>query len=319
MAKEKKTSLSDAVKSLEKEYGEGLVLQGADSIPVRGVIPFSYPSLNMITGIGGIARGRIIEIHGLDGTFKTSFLLDLIAQEQKLGGKCVFIDAEYSYDPEYAIRLGVNVEELIVIQPSTAEEAFTATERLVDTGEVSLIGVDSIAALSPNAEAQNDFGASNMGVFARLFGQFFRKMTSKLGKSGCTLVFLNQLRDGLGGYVVQKVTPGGNALRFYASMRFEISKSNIKEGTDVKGVTLKVKTVKNKLGIPFQTTELEAIYEQGIDHIKDLIAVACYKGIIQKQGAGWMTYGDVKIQGVDNFKQLLSDNPELYEEIKNKL
>lgn len=321
MAKEKKQleSLEDVLKSIEKDFGEGIISMGNKELGALEVIPFTIPSMNRITTIGGVPKGRIIEFHGMDGTFKTTFTLDLILSCQRAGGKCAFIDAEYSFSPEYAEALGVNVEDLILIHPSSAEEAFAVLERLTDTKQIDLLILDSIAALSPSTELANEFGTSNMGVMARLMGQFFRKLVAKVGKANMALVMINQLREQLGGYVPMKTTPGGNALRFYASMRFEISKSPIKEGKEIKGVNLTVKCVKNKLGVPYLQTEVEAIYGQGIDVIKDLINEACIMGIIDKAGAGWMTYKEIKIQGLDAMKQLVLDNEELYSELENQV
>lgn len=319
MAKEEKKNLESILNSLKKDYGNEILSYGNDKVGDFGTIPFGTHSLDAITGIGGIPKGRVTELHGMDGTFKTTFTLELARECQQQNGKVAFIDAEYAFSAEYAETLGVNTEDILLIHPASAEECFSVIERLVESKEIDLIILDSLAALSPNAELANEFGSSNMGVMARLMGQFFRKVVAKIGKTGCTLVIINQLRESLGGYVPLKTTPGGNALKFFASMRFEITKSAIKEGTAVKGVNLKVKCVKNKLATPFLTTELECIYGQGIDKLKDLIEVACDKGIITKGGAGWMTYEDVKIQGADNMKIFLLENKDKLEEIKNKL
>lgn len=317
--KQEKTSLNDVLLGITKDFGEGIISKGSEEIGQLEIIPFSISSMNRITGIGGIPKGRITEFHGMDGTFKTTFCLDLLSECQKSGGTVAFIDAEYSFSPEYAEILGVNNNNLILIHPSSAEEAFSVIEKLVDSGEVDAIVLDSIASLSPSTELANDFGASNMGVMARLMGQFFRKITAKAGKTNTALIFINQLREMLGGYVPMKTTPAGNAIKFYASMRFEITKSVIKEGTDIKGVNLKVKCIKNKLSTPFLTTEIEAIYGKGIDKLKDLINECILSGIIKSGGAGWLTYEEIKIQGVDKFKQFILDNPEFENEIKNKI
>lgn len=321
MAKEKieKESLEQVVKTIQKDYGEGILSYGHEEIGNLGVIPFGITSLDMITGIGGLAKGRITEIFGMDGTFKTTIALYAIAECQKQGGTAAFIDAEYAFLPEYAERLGVNTEKLILVHPASAEEAFTILEKLVDSGKVDIIVLDSLAALSPMTELANDFGTSNMGVMARLTGQFFRKITAKIGRTGTALIMLNQLREQLGGYVPIKTTPGGNACRFYASLRLEIGKSAIKEGVDIKGVTLKLKTVKNKLSVPYLTTELEAMFGEGIDKMKDIINTAVTLGVINKAGAGWMTYKEIKVQGNDAFKALLEDNEELMIEIVNAI
>ena len=322
MAKEKvvkEESLQDSLNEISKEFGEGVITYASEEIGNLEVIPFGILSVDAITGIGGVPRGRVTEIHGMDGTFKTTFTLELVKQAQSQGLTCAFIDAEYSYYPEYAETIGVDNEKLILIHPASAEEALGIIDKLVETKKIDLIILDSIAALSPNAELQNVFGASNMGVMARLMGQFFRKVTAKIGKTGTTLVMLNQLREALGGYVPMKTTPAGNALRFYASLRFELSKSQIKEGTEVKGVTIKVKCVKNKLATPFLTTEVECIYGQGIDKMKDFVNMAIELDIIHKAGAGWCTYKDIKVQGVDVLTQILKDNDELRLEIEQQI
>ncbi len=312
-----KEKFSDVVIEMNKEFEEGVFSYGNEEIGNLGVIPFGILSLDGITGIGGIAKGRISEIHGMDGSFKTTLALHLIVECQKTGGTCAFIDAEYAYLPEYAEKIGVDNDKLILVHPASAEEAYKAIEKLVDSKRIDLIVLDSLAALSPVTELTNDFGSSNMGVMARLTGQFFRKITAKVGKTGTALVILNQLREQLGGYVPMKTTPGGNAVRFYASLRLEISKAAIKVGTDVKGVTLKVKTVKNKLSEPYLITELEAIFGEGINKRKDMLNVATTLDIISKSGAGWLTYKDHKIQGIDNFIKLLGDNEELQKEIED--
>lgn len=320
MGKEQKPQdLKNILKEMQKDYGEGIFTYGSEEVGQLEVIPFSIPSMNRITGIGGIPKGRVTEFSGMDGCFKSTFCLDLVAECQKSGGTAAYVDAEYSYSPEYGEVLGVNNETLLLFHPASAEEAFSIIERLVDSGQVDLIVLDSTTSLSPSTELNNEFGTANMGVMARLNGQFFRKITAKVGKSNTALVLIAQLRESLGGYVPMKVVPGGNATRFYASLRFEISKSAIKEGTDVMGVTLKVKCIKNKLSVPFKTTEVEAMFGIGIDKLKDLINEAIHFGIISKGGAGWLTYGESKVQGVDNFKQLLQDNEEFKEAIINQI
>jgi len=316
----KAVDLKDVLAEIEKEYGEGTISKGRENLGPIDVIPFSIPSMNRISGIGGIARGRITEFHGMDGTYKSTLAFDLIRSCQEMGGTAILVDAEYAYSEEYAASCGVDIDELIVVHTESAEKTFTIMEKLVATKKADLIVVDSIAALSPETELENEFGKSNIGVMARLMGQMFRKVVATVGKTNTALVFINQLREQLGGYVPMKTTPGGNALRFYASMRFEINKTQIKDGTDIKGVTLKVRCVKNKLGIPYLTTELESIYGKGIDIQKDLITECAEANIIKKGGAGWFELSEgVKLQGLDNVKQFLIDNPEFEEELKEKL
>ena len=310
--------LDSVLKSLEKD-SPGLVTFAKELEGKLEVIPFTIPSLDAITGVGGVVKGRMTEIFGMDGTFKTTLALYAIAEAQRRGGMCAFIDAEFAFSAEYAEKIGVDIDQLILIHPSSAEEAFNVMEKLIDTKEIDLIVLDSIASLSPSTELANEFGSSNMGVMARLIGQMLRKLTAKLGKSNTALILINQLREQLGGYVPMKTTPGGNAPRFYATLRLEIKKAAIKDGKEQTGVTLTVKTVKNKLSTPFLETELEAMFGEGIDIEKDLIKTAVERGIIQKAGAGWMTYGEVKLQGLDKFKAFFSDNPEAFEDLKKLL
>lgn len=317
---EKKVELKDVLAGISKELGEGAINYAQEEMGSLEVIPFSIPSVNRITGIGGVPRGRLTEFHGMDGTFKTTFTLDLIKNAQSMGITCAFIDAEFSYSPEYAEKLGVDNSKLILVKPNSAEEAFGVMEKLIDSGQVECIVLDSIAALSPETELENEFGKSNIGVMARLMNQALRKLTAKAGKNNVALIFINQLREMLGGYVPMKTTPGGNGVRFYASMRFEISKSQVKDGTDVIGVNLKVKCVKNKLATPYLIAEVEAIYGVGIDVQKDLINECVEAGILSKAGAGWLQLAEgVKVQGLDNAKQFLIDNPEFEQELINKL
>jgi recombination protein RecA len=324
MAKEKKEvvkiELQDTIKELNKDYGENFITNGSDDSVITGVIPFNIPSLDFITQIGGVPRGRVIEFSGMDGTHKTYLNLCLIASEQQLGGICALVNAEFSFDPIFAASLGVDLNKLILVHPDSTEQAFNALERLAASGKVSLIVVDSFTALSPETEKANDFGASNMGVAARLNSQLFRKIVSKLSKSGTTLSIINQLREKLGGYVVTKTVPGGNALLFYASMRFECKKSKIEGDTEHKGINLEVKTIKNKFGIPYLKAEFEIIFGEGIDIIKDLINVAINLEIFEKKNAGWIVLTpELKLQGVESVKQHLLDNPEFMEVIESQI
>lgn len=322
MAKEKKekSELQDVIKNLNKDFGDGFITNGSHESNVIGVIPFNLLSLDMITQIGGVPRGRVIEFSGMDGSHKTYLNYLLVASEQSIGGICALVNAEYSFDPVFAESLGVDVDKLIVVNPSSTEQAFNAIEQLASSGEITLIVVDSFTALSPETEQSNDFGASNIGVAARLNSQLFRKIVSKLSKTNTTLCVINQLREKLGSYVPTKTVPGGNAILFYASMRFECSKSKIEGDKDNKGINLKVKIIKNKLGIPYLITEFEIIFGEGIDKIKDLIRIALDLGIFTKQGAGWITLTpELKLQGEDKVKQHLLDNPEYAQAIEQQI
>lgn len=310
--------LDDLFKDITKEEGEGVIAYAKEEVGNVEYSSFGIKSLDSITG-GGIPKGRIVEIFGPDGSYKTTIALMGLAEAQKSGVRCAFINAEFTFDNVYAESLGVNTDDLIIVNTSTTEKVFDIAMRLIDTGEVGLIVIDSVASLVPKAENEGDFGASNMGVAARLMGQLYRKITEKLNKNNCSLILINQLRDKLGGYVVTKTTPGGNATAFYATLRLDIKKAAIKKGDDVVGVKLTIKTMKNKLGTPFLTTEVDTIYGEGVDIVKDILGVAVDKGVIEKGGAGWLTYNGTKVQGLDNFKQLCKDNPELLEEIKSKI
>lgn len=311
--KEKK-DLASVITSIQKKLGKNTIKFGSKEEKVD-VIPFSIPSMNKITGIGGIPKGRLVEFHGMDGTFKSTFALDIIKNAQAKGLVCVYVDAEYTFSAEYAEKVGVDVESLVIIQPNSAEEAFDLMEQLIDSGEIGVIVLDSLAALSPQTELENEFGKANIGVMARLVGQALRKLTGKIGKTNTALVFLNQLREQLGGYVVMKTTPGGNAVKFYASMRFECSKLQMKEGNEVIGANIKVKVVKNKLAIPFKTTELEVVYGEGFNIDADLIEQLIEENIIEKAGAGWITIEGQKFQGIDKVVNFLNDNLELKEKL----
>lgn len=312
-----KIKLDVLLKEFDKQE-KGMVKFAKEDIGKQEFIPFGIPSVDNITGVGGIGRGRITEISGMDGTFKTTLALNATKEAQKVGDTCAFIDVEHAFSPEYAEKIGVDTSKLILVHPNSAEEAFLVMERLIDTGEIGLIVLDSIAALCPTTEQENEFGKSNIGVMARLMGQMLRKLTAKISKTNTAVILLNQQREMLGGYVPMKTTPGGNSVRFYSSLRLEVTKAAIKEGTDVIGVTLKVKCIKNKLQIPFKIAEIEAIFGEGIDILKDILGLAIDKGIITKGGA-WLAYKDIKLQGIDKFKQLCQDNPELLEEIKSQL
>ena len=313
-------SLTEVLSGINKDYGKGTVrtLSDNDSETDIEFIPSGSINLNLALGIGGYPRGRIIEIYGQESSGKTTLTLHAIAEEQKLGGTAVFIDAEHSFDRTYAESLGINLEKLIISQPDNGEQALEIADRLSRSGEVSLIIIDSVAALTPKAEIEGEMGDSKMGLHARLMSQALRKMNGSLYKNKCTMIFINQLRDKIGVmFGNPETTTGGNALKFYASVRLDIRKQSqpIKDGDDAVGSRVKVKVVKNKVAPPFKTAEFDIIYGEGISMVSELIDIAVQKEIIKKAGS-WYSYNETKLgQGKDTVKSVLNDNPELLEEI----
>ena len=313
-------SLTEVLSGINKDYGKGTVrtLSDNDSETDIEFIPSGSINLNLALGIGGYPRGRIIEIYGQESSGKTTLTLHAIAEEQKLGGTAVFIDAEHSFDRTYAESLGINLEKLIISQPDNGEQALEIADRLSRSGEVSLIIIDSVAALTPKAEIEGEMGDSKMGLHARLMSQALRKMNGSLYKNKCTMIFINQLRDKIGVmFGNPETTTGGNALKFYASVRLDIRKQSqpIKDGDDAVGSKVKVKVVKNKVAPPFKTAEFDIIYGEGISMVSELIDIAVQKEIIKKAGS-WYSYNETKLgQGKDTVKSVLNDNPELLEEI----
>ena len=313
-------SLTEVLSGINKDYGKGTVrtLSDNDSETDIEFIPSGSINLNLALGIGGYPRGRIIEIYGQESSGKTTLTLHAIAEEQKLGGTAVFIDAEHSFDRTYAESLGINLEKLIISQPDNGEQALEISDRLSRSGEVSLIIIDSVAALTPKAEIEGEMGDSKMGLHARLMSQALRKMNGSLYKNKCTMIFINQLRDKIGVmFGNPETTTGGNALKFYASVRLDIRKQSqpIKDGDDAVGSKVKVKVVKNKVAPPFKTAEFDIIYGEGISMVSELIDIAVQKEIIKKAGS-WYSYNETKLgQGKDTVKSVLNDNPELLEEI----
>ncbi len=315
-------ALETALAQIEKQFGKGSVMRlGDENRPPVQVIPTGSVAVDVALGVGGLPRGRIIEIYGPESSGKTTLALHAIANAQKQGGIAAFIDAEHALDPEYAQKLGVDIDALLVSQPDTGEQALEIADMLVRSGAISLIVVDSVAALVPRAEIEGEMGDSHVGVQARLMSQALRKLTGALSNSGTTMIFINQLREKIGVmFGSPETTTGGKALKFYASVRIDIRRIEaLKDGTDIVGNRTRVKVVKNKVAPPFKQAEFDILYGHGISREGSLIDMGVDQGIIKKAGA-WYTYeGDQLGQGKENARQFLIDNPELATEIETKI
>jgi recombination protein RecA len=325
MQEERKRVLEDALKRIKKEFGEGAVMFLGEK-PVEEVSTISTGSISIdrATGIGGVPRGRITEIFGPESSGKTTLALHVIANVQKEGGVAAFIDAEHALDPAYAKKLGINLEELLVSQPDSGEQALEIAETLVRSGAVDVIVIDSVAALVPEAEIKGDMGDAHVGLQARLMSQALRKLTAATSRSNCALIFINQVREKIGmmGYGgPQETTTGGRALKFYASMRMDIrSIGQIKEKGDERiGHKAKIKIVKNKLAPPFREAIVEIYYGEGISREADIINLGEELGLIKKSGS-WFSYGDIRLgQGKENARIFLKENPEIAKELEEKI
>ena len=304
---------------MDKTYGKGAVMRMGDAA-VEEVETISSGSLglDLALGIGGYPRGRIVEIYGPEASGKTTLTLHAIAEAQKKGGIAAFIDAEHAFDRVYAEKLGINTEELIISQPDNGEQALEIADNLIRSGAIDIIIIDSVAALTPKSEIEGEMGDSKVGLQARLMSQALRKLTGTISKTHCVCVFINQLREKIGVmFGNPETTTGGNALKFYSSVRLDIRRSSqIKNGDQVEGNRVRVKVVKNKVAPPFRQAEFDIMYGEGISKVGELIDLGVEHGIVQKSGS-WFSYGDTKLgQGRDAVKQLLKDNPELAEEIE---
>ena len=319
---EKKAALDDALKSIEKQFGKGSVMRLGERPKVDGdVIPTGSILLDNALGVGGYPRGRIIEIYGPESSGKTTLALEAIAQCQKKGGRAVFVDAEHAIDPEYAAKLGVDIDELILSQPDSGEQALEITEMLAASGAVDVIVVDSVAALVPQAELDGTMADNQVGLQARLMSKGMRKIAGILNKSGTVVIFINQIREKVGVmYGNPETTTGGRALKFYATIRMEIRRAEpIKNGSDIVGNTAKIKVVKNKVAPPFRACTIEIIYGEGISKFGEIIDIAESKGILRKAG-NWFSYKDEKIgNGREATKRFLIDHPEVCEEIEAQI
>jgi recombination protein RecA len=319
---EKVKALDQALGQIEKHYGKGAIMRlGADQKIDVAVIPTGCLSLDLALVIGGIPRGRVTEIYGPEASGKTTLTLQVIAEAQKLGGVAAFIDAEHALDVTYARRLGVRTEDLLISQPDSGEQAMEIAEILVRSNAVDIVVVDSVAALVPRSEIEGDMGDAQMGSQARLMSQALRKLTGTIGKTQTAMVFINQIRHKIGVmFGNPETTTGGNALKFYASLRLDIRRvTAIKEGNDVIGSHTRVKVVKNKLAPPFKEAEFDIMFGQGISKEGDLLDLAAEQNLIQKSGA-WYSYGSERIgQGRENAKTYLKEHPEVVEELNHKI
>ena len=319
---ERKAALDAALKQIEKEFGKGSVMRLGDTIDKKvEVIPTGSISLDKALGVGGYPKGRIIEIYGPESSGKTTFALHAIANAQKEGGFAAFIDAEHALDPVYAKNLGVDVENLILSQPDSGEQALEIAEALIKSGSVDVIVIDSVAALVPEAELNGEMGDNHVGLHARLMSQAMRKMSGLISKTNCVAIFINQIREKVGVmFGNPETTTGGRALKFFASVRMEIRKGDaIKDGSMVLGNITNIKVVKNKVAPPFKTASVEIIYGKGISKEGEIVDLATEYDIIHKSGA-WFSYNGIKIgQGRENTKQYLIDNPEIMKEIEEKI
>jgi recombination protein RecA len=319
---EKLKALQLTMDRLEKSYGKGTIMKLGDTPVVDvDVIPTGSLMLDLATGVKGYPKGRIVEIYGPESSGKTTLTIHAIAECQKQGGIAAFIDAEHAFDASYAQALGVNIDDLIISQPDNGEQALEIADNLIRSGAIDLLIVDSVAALTPKAEIEGEMGDSQMGLQARLMSKALRKLTSSIKKANCCTIFINQLREKIGVmFGNPETTTGGNALKFYASVRIDIRRaSQIKNGEDVIGNRTKVKVVKNKVAPPFRKAEFDIMYGEGISKVGEIIDLGVDHNIIKKAGS-WFSYGDTKLgQGRDAVKQLLLDNPELMDELEVKI
>ena len=319
----RKKALAAALGQIEKQFGKGSVMRLGDSNAIRDIEVVSSGSiaLDVALGIGGLPRGRVVEIYGPEASGKTTLALQVIAEAQKLGGTAAFVDAEHALDPKYAGQLGVNVDELLVSQPDTGEQALEITDMLVRSSAIDIIVIDSVAALTPKAEIEGEMGDSHMGLQARLMSQALRKLTANINRSNTMVVFINQIRMKIGVmFGNPETTTGGNALKFYASVRLDIRRIGaIKKGDEIIGNQTRVKVVKNKLAPPFKIAEFEILYGHGISREGEIIDLGVEHGLIDKAGS-WYSYGDDRIgQGKENVREFLKTHPEIAAEIEQKI
>lgn len=322
MSVDREKALAAAMSQIEKAHGKGSVMKlGQRKVMDIEVIPTGSLGLDLALGVGGLPKGRIIEIYGPESSGKTTLTLHAVAEAQKKGGVCAFIDAEHALDPVYAKKLGVNIDELIISQPDNGEQALEIADTLVRSGAVDMVIIDSVAALVPKAEIEGEMGDSHMALQARLMSQALRKLTASISRTNCIIIFINQIRMKIGVmFGNPETTTGGNALKFYCSVRLEIRRTGqIKDKDVVTGNATKVKVVKNKVGAPFTSAEFDIMFGQGISKEGEILDLAVNAEIVEKSGS-WFAYNDAKIgQGRENAKQYFKDNPKVMQEIENKL
>ena len=316
---EKKRAIEAAMSQIERMYGKGAIMRLGDSQDIQvDVIPTGSLALDLALGVGGVPRGRIVEIYGPESSGKTTLALHIVAEAQKRGGEAAFVDAEHALDPSYARALGVNIEDMLIAQPDTGEQALEITEALVRSGGIDVVVVDSVAALVPRAEIEGEMGDSYVGLHARLMSQALRKLAGAISKSNCVVVFINQLREKVGVmYGNPEVTTGGRALKFYASVRIDVRRiETLKNGSEMIGNRTRAKVVKNKMAPPFREAEFDIMYGEGISRLGELLDLGVKLDLVQKAGS-WFSMGETRIgQGRDAAKQFLRDNPELADRLE---
>jgi recombination protein RecA len=320
---DKQKALESALAQIERQFGKGSIMKlgSGQALPEIEATSTGSLGLDIALGIGGLPKGRIIEIYGPESSGKTTLTLHVVAEEQKKGGVCAFVDAEHALDPSYAKKLGVNLDELLISQPDTGEQALEIVDTLVRSGAVAMVVVDSVAALTPKSELEGDMGDSSVGVHARLMSQAMRKLTASISRSNCMVIFINQIRMKIGVmFGSPETTTGGNALKFYASVRLDIRRIGaIKDRDEVVGNTTRVKVVKNKVAPPFKEVEFDIMYGEGISKMGEVIDLGVKAGVVEKSGS-WFSYGDERIgQGRENAKQFLRDHPAMALEIEDKI
>lgn len=319
---DKLKALKMTIDKLEKSYGKGIVMKMDDENIVKvDSISTGSLGLDIGLGVGGFPKGRVVEIYGPESSGKTTLAMHCIAEAQKKGGICAFIDAEHAFDKFYGEKIGIDTNELLISQPDDGEQALEIADNLIRSGAIDVIVIDSVAALVPRAELEGDMGDSKMGLHARLMSQALRKLTGTINKTGCICIFINQLREKIGVmFGNPETTTGGNALKFYASVRLDIRRiGSIKDGVDIVGNRVKVKVAKNKVAPPFRVVEFDIMYGQGISKVGEVIDLGVENNVIQKSGS-WFSYGETRLgQGRDSVKQILLDNPEMMEEVEGKI
>ena len=320
-ASDKKKALETAIAQIEKNYGKGAIMRLGDDIPVNvEAISTGSLSLDLALGIGGVPRGRIVEIYGPESCGKTTLALHVVASAQKEGGEAAYIDVEHALEPAYARALGVDIDNLLISQPDTGEQALEITEQLVRSGALDVVVIDSVAALLPRSELEGEMGESSVGVVARLMSQALRKLAGVVSKTGCIVIFINQLREKIGVmYGNPETTPGGRALKYFSSVRIDMRRiETLKNGSEMIGNRTRAKVIKNKVAPPFKEAEFDIIYGQGISKVGEIIDLAVKLELIDKGGA-WFTVGDTRIQGRDNVREYLEQNPEVMAKLEAQI